>query len=181
MRVPLNIAQARDEIIICVRPTDFPTLEDKEIELLVRKSKRQDINRAVPDNYETWRANTDYSVGATIVSDPRNGSFFTCTVGGTSGSMQPTWPTSGNVTDNEVIWTRSGAAIWTPTWNLAYGIAFGWKLKMGRVACAVDISAAGQSIKRSQMQDQLKEMRKEWAMRASSWDQVLLKGSLRDR
>lgn len=179
----MDIPTARAEIVTCVCKTDFPALDDATIEMLVRKSKRQDPNRNPPDSYEPWTAATVYVLGDTVVATERDGGYFTVTVAGTSGATEPTWPTEtdGTVVDGTVTWERTGSAPWTPTWNLAYGIAMGWKLKMGKVACAVDISAAGQTIKRSQLLTNLKEVWRMWAMRASTWDQMILNGALRDR
>jgi len=80
-----------------------------------------------------------------------------------------------------VIWQTAGAAPWTPTWNLAYGIAQGWKQKMGMSVGAYDITVGGQSMKRSQLFEACKEMQRQWARRAGCWDQIFLQGSLRDR
>jgi len=66
-----------------------------------------------------WQSNVDYLAGAVVVptedgiQDPSyNGNFYTSTSGGTSGSTEPTWPTSGTVSDGSVIW-KTGGVIWT--------------------------------------------------------------------
>ncbi len=180
----MDIAAARLEIQTMVRFADFPVLDTTyDIPLLVRKAKRQDINRNVPDPYEKWIASTAYLVGATVVADPRNNSYFTATVAGTSDTVQPTWPTitGATVVDAGVTWSLTGAANWRPTWNLAYGISQGWKMKMSKLVAAYDIKVGGQSLSRSQMFEMCKEMQRQWSRRASMWDQVFLMGSLRDR
>lgn len=62
----------------------------------------------------TWLATTAYTVGNLVVPTTFNslsgsvGRIFKCTTAGTSGSTQPTWPTTagGTVTDGSVTWTE---------------------------------------------------------------------------
>jgi hypothetical protein len=62
-----------------------------------------------------WTASTSYSVGQFIVPTTFNsisgstGRVFYCSTAGTSGSSQPTWPTTigGTVTDGGVTWTEA--------------------------------------------------------------------------
>lgn len=62
----------------------------------------------------TWAASTAYSAGNYVVPTNFNslagstGRIFKCTTAGTSGSTQPTWPTTagGTVTDGGVTWTE---------------------------------------------------------------------------
>ncbi|MCX4186777.1 hypothetical protein [Methylophaga sp. OBS4] len=54
-----------------------------------------------------WEAGTAYSAGDTVEPTVQNGFRYVCTTGGTSGSSEPTWPTSGigsTVNDNGVVW-----------------------------------------------------------------------------
>ena len=52
-----------------------------------------------------WQAAHVYAVGASIQPTTSNGFTYVCTVAGTSGATQPTWPTStGTVTDGTVTW-----------------------------------------------------------------------------
>lgn len=54
-----------------------------------------------------WEAGEDYSVGDTVEPTVQNGFRYVCTTAGTSGSGEPTWPTSGigsTVNDNGVVW-----------------------------------------------------------------------------
>ena len=186
--VPFTFAidMARTEIKMMARDVDFPALTTPEVELLIRKSKRQDENRNFADSWERWLPSTAFNVGDVVVADPRNFAYFKCTIAGTSDTTQPTWPllvgvTGATIVDGGITWTLSGAAPWTPTWNLAYGIAQGWKMKMGKAVGAYDIQAGQQILKRSQFFANLKDMQKQWARRASTWDQIALRGSLRDR
>lgn len=187
VRMNFTIQMAREEIRSMVRWQDFPKLEPADIELLIRKSKRQDVNRNYPDPHEAWEPNKTYNLNDYITSNPRNYVLFKCIQAGISGPTQPTWPvftqSQGNVdvTDNTVIWETAGSAPWTPTWNLAYGIAQGWKMKMGAAVGAYDITVGGQMMKRDQLFQHCKEMQQQWARRAGCWDQIYLQGSLRDR
>jgi len=73
----------------------------------------------------TWSPGTDYATNnnrlgislPTIIlptAANRNGYQYICTTGGTSGTAEPTWPTSGPVTDGGVTWTSGG---FTPPMN----------------------------------------------------------------
>jgi len=55
-----------------------------------------------------WQANTVYTSGQFVVPPTGNGRVYKCTTGGTSGSGQPTWPTTngGTVNDGTVVWTE---------------------------------------------------------------------------
>lgn len=56
-----------------------------------------------------WQAGQTYAVGATIIPDASpNGLVYQCTTAGTSGSVEPTWPTviGNTVTDGlGLVWT----------------------------------------------------------------------------
>jgi prepilin-type N-terminal cleavage/methylation domain-containing protein len=56
-----------------------------------------------------WAANTAYVLGQAVQAGP--GSYFYCTVPGTSGGTQPAWPsaTGATVTDGSVVWTKSSS------------------------------------------------------------------------
>jgi hypothetical protein len=64
----------------------------------------------------TWQASTSYSAGQYVIPTTFNSSgprrLYRCTTAGTSGSSEPTWPTTdgGTVTDGSVTWTEA-----TPT------------------------------------------------------------------
>jgi prepilin-type N-terminal cleavage/methylation domain-containing protein len=61
--------------------------------------------------YPRWKPNTTYAAGAIIVPTTlnRNGLKY-ITGGGTSGSLEPTWPAAGTVADGSLTWTQNGAA-----------------------------------------------------------------------
>ena len=57
----------------------------------------------------TWAATTAYVVGDSVQPVTPNGNRYYCTVAGTSGASQPTWPTIGNtVVDGTVTWEYGG-------------------------------------------------------------------------
>lgn len=68
---------------------------------------------------------------------------------------------------------------WTPTWNLAYAVRMGWKLKTSKLATAYDIDSSTQSLHRSQMFKQCQAMIQEWGRMPG--DAIQLVGSLRNR
>jgi len=61
----------------------------------------------------TWQASTDYAVGDKVVPTSDNTYYYECTVAGTSGSSEPTWPTTvgDTVTDGSVTWECKGTAV----------------------------------------------------------------------
>lgn len=65
------------------------------------------------DTLPSWVASTGYSLGQSVEPTVENGYRYTATTAGTSGSTQPTWPTSGigsTVVDGSVVWTFVGAS-----------------------------------------------------------------------
>ena len=58
-----------------------------------------------------WVASTAYRLGDIARPTSANGHLYQCTTAGTSGSTQPTWPTSGGtVTDGTAVWTDLGTS-----------------------------------------------------------------------
>jgi hypothetical protein len=56
------------------------------------------------DPTDTWVAETAYALGAMLVEGTTS-SYYVCTTAGTSGTVEPTWTTSGTFTDGTVVWT----------------------------------------------------------------------------
>lgn len=78
-----------------------------------------DNRKGVPGAAATWQPSYAYTVGRIVVPTGSpgppyspNGHFYKCTVAGTSGSSQPTWPPAsppgGTVVDGGVTWTDVG-------------------------------------------------------------------------
>lgn len=66
-----------------------------------------------------WNASNKYLFGAivtpkTVPASPDGGHYYRCTVAGTSGSSEPSWPTTTGtaVTDGSITWVESGDMIW---------------------------------------------------------------------
>lgn len=58
------------------------------------------------DGTASWLKSHVYNTGDRVLG---GANVFECTVAGTSGSIQPSWPGSGTVTDNTVTWSFVGA------------------------------------------------------------------------
>ena len=65
------------------------------------------------DAFQYWQPTySRYTVGTTIYKTDSAGKsgVYTVTTAGTSGSVEPIWPTSGTVTDGTVVWTHTGTS-----------------------------------------------------------------------
>jgi phage-related protein len=78
----------------------------------------------IPVDLQKWTASTSYAVGDIVqpLTAQNNGLAFKVTaVSGsspyTSNSSEPTWPTSGTVTDNELTWTAMSYEWLCSKWN----------------------------------------------------------------
>lgn len=199
----MTVAEARAELEMFTRASSFPTLTSDEIDLLLKQAKRasmpfaagvntgQPLNNGImivskqgtvpPDSFADWEATTVYVAGDQVVPTVRNGHFYEVTVGGTSGSSEPTFPTDDGdtVTDGSVTWQEAGAALWIPTFVLPPSISKGWKLKAAKVSGAYDFKTDDQQFSRSQMFKQLMEMAAQWAQYGQGT--IELQGSIRER
>ncbi len=54
-----------------------------------------------------WSASTPYAINDLIRPAGNNAYYYIATTAGTSGTTQPTWSTSGTITDGTVTWTPS--------------------------------------------------------------------------
>ncbi len=57
---------------------------------------------------------------------------------------------------------------WVPTWNVAFAVALGWQIKLGRLVSAYDFASADQRLQRSQMFKHCQEMVTFWKEQGSS-------------
>ncbi len=59
-----------------------------------------------PFVHNAWAGSTAYSIDDYVIPTTANGYYYRCTVAGTSGSSEPTWPTTigSTVTDGSVTW-----------------------------------------------------------------------------
>jgi len=67
---------------------------------------RKKITNSASSDQATWQASTAYSLGAVVRPTTPNGFWYQCETAGTSGSSEPTWPTTdqSTVTDGTVTW-----------------------------------------------------------------------------
>jgi hypothetical protein len=175
--------EAREELELLLNWTAFPALSEAEVDYLYKIAKRKDINRVAPDQYEYRKASTAYVVGDQIVTDPRNGFLYECTVAGTSAAVSPDFDVADvvdeTVVDGTVTWKNVGTTTWVPTFNVAYALSKGWGLKAGKVATAVDVREGDQTLNRSQMFKMLMAMKEMWGKVAGQHSTITLQGSLR--
>lgn len=64
-----------------------------------------------------WAATHAYALNALIVD---GGKKYKCTTAGTSGASEPTWPSSGTVSDGTAVWTYQAA--WAPAADTDYEV-----------------------------------------------------------
>lgn len=195
MATHLTIAEARSQIELFTLAAYQPLLTATEISALLLLAKRAGppfsvtlvgsstllTTEIAPDEYDEWDNATAYVLGDLIVPEQRNGHYYKVTTAGTSGTTEPTFPTTsgGTVVDGTVTWTEQGSSLWTPTFQLSSAIAHGWELKAGKLATAYDIESSTQKLTRSQMFRQCMEMAKTWKKK-SAYSLELI-GSLRGR
>lgn len=157
-----------------------PALTTAELADLLAMSRLADSDGNAPDSYADWAVGTVYALGAVVVPTTRNGHYYTCTTAGTShATTQPTWPTTsgGTVTDfGTLVWTESGSAPWTPTYDLNRGAAEGWRWKAAKASARFDFDADGGNFKRSQVAARCLEMAKAYARKVAS--NICLPGAL---
>lgn len=135
-----------------VAATSEPVLDSTALADLLLQAQLADDDGNLPDSYNTWAASTSYAAGAIVVPTTRNGSYYTAAVG-ISGTAEPTWPTTGTVTDNTVVWTWTATVLWTPRYDLNRAAAEGWRQKAASLAARFDFSADGADYKISQAYD----------------------------
>ena len=84
------------------------------------------VNRKAGVDAADWAATTAITLGAYRIPTVDNLHFYKCTVAGTTGASEPTWPTNGStVTDGTVTWQDMGliiAATTDYTVNAALGM-----------------------------------------------------------
>lgn len=64
-------------------------------------------NTLLPSGATTWAASTAVTTSSNVFPTTKNGYYYACTTAGTTGSTQPTWPTTpgATVTDGTAVWT----------------------------------------------------------------------------
>lgn len=156
-------AEVRARIKLLVDSAADPVLADPaDIDVLMEIASRVDLFGNPPDTYKEWAPTTLYVPGDIVVSraqrgDPsnpiiRNGFYYTCTVGGTSGTAEPVWPlvVGQNIASGTATFQCTGVAPWSPTYDLYYAVAQGWLLKSSRLAGHYNFMTGGKMLSREQ-------------------------------
>ncbi|MBU1565577.1 MAG: hypothetical protein KJ630_08105 [Proteobacteria bacterium] len=80
--------------------------------LVVAKDSNGQLAAYEPDlaTAGTWAATTAVTAGTLKKPTASNDHYYRCKTGGTTGSTQPTWPTTAQatVTDGTVVWEEAG-------------------------------------------------------------------------
>lgn len=139
----MDYAVARARLERMVQADVAPVLTSAEVDDLLLLARRQDANGYTP--YDIWAASTIYTTQQYRIPVVSNGHVYIVTTAGTSGSSEPTWPTTGGgtVTDGSVVWTEQGQYLYTPTYDLRAAAAMGWEWKAGKVVPQYDVAAGG--------------------------------------
>ena len=70
------------------------------------------VTRAAGSGASAWTSEGAHDAGDFVVSVAGNNHFYKCTVAGTSGVAEPTWPTDGStVSDGTVTWQDMGLIV----------------------------------------------------------------------
>lgn len=89
--------------------------------------------------YSSSNRSTAVSVGATIVPATPNGRLYRCSTAGTTGSGEPTWPTTdgGTVTDGTAVWTEMTPDLKAFNSNVTAAEVSGGNYSRGSIACSL--------------------------------------------
>ena len=88
-----------------ISESDSDTIED----FLNARAEDSVSFQWIPPDLTKWAASTAFALGAIVqpLTAQNNGLIYEVTTAGTSGSSEPTWPSSGTVTDGGVTWTKT--------------------------------------------------------------------------
>lgn len=139
----MDAAVARARLERMVQYDVAPVLTTAEIDDLMLLALRTDANGYTP--YSIWAASTIYTAQAYRVPTVSNGHQYIVTTAGTSGSSEPTWPTTSGetVTDGSVVWTERGQYLYTATYDLKAAAAEGWRWKAAKVVSEYNVATGG--------------------------------------
>lgn len=139
----MDTAVARARLERMLQITVDPVLTTAEVDDLMILALRTDASGYTP--YDRWAASTIYTVQAYRVPTVSNGHQYIVTTAGTSGTVEPTWPTTSGatVTDGTVVWTERGAYLYTATFDLRAAAREGWRWKYAKIINDFDVAAGG--------------------------------------
>jgi hypothetical protein len=145
-----------------------PALTSDQITALVAFARRADDTFRWVDDDASWAASTAYALADRRAPLTRNGHVYQVSTAGTSGSSEPTWPTSAGATvvDGTVTWTEAGGS-WAPTYDLNAAAAEGWRWKAAKVAGEFDFGTDQQTFDRTGKHDQCMAMALHYQKRVS--------------
>jgi hypothetical protein len=151
-----------------------PVLSADQLTALVAFGRRSDdVFRWITDD-TNWAAVTTYVLNTRRAPITRNGHIYLVTTAGTSGAVEPAWPTALNATiaDGTVVWTEAGGS-WAPTYDLNAAAAEGWRWKAATVAGAFSFTTDSQVFNRAEINAMCLAMAEKYQKRVT--------GSIRQR
>lgn len=158
-----DINDAMDALKRLCAPNTDPVLDEaNELMPILQSCQRASI----------WVASTAYYLGAVVqpTASNRNGHRFELVAfdgsGVTSGSTEPSWPSSDNasVSDGNCTWQEVGTD-YANLWDLRQAAFLAWQMKADKAtACGVDFqSASGASVSQNQLIMNLERQRDRYA------------------
>jgi hypothetical protein len=135
--IPVSVADVRFDIEHHTNAyTGKGALTTAEVDRLVRLAAVTDAYGTIPDLYTVWTPSTALTLNTLRVPSTRTGYVYKVTTAGTTGTTEPTWPTTtgGTVTDGSVVWTVDVAAPWLGSWNVAEASAVGCEWRAAKLA-----------------------------------------------
>lgn len=150
----------------------FPTLDAGQLSRLIRDARRVDDAGWLPSWDTEWAPATAYAVDEVIVPTVRNGHVYIITVGGTSGAVEPVWPTTpeGVVTLDGVTYQEvsSYLTVWGGAYDLNRAAAAGWRIKAASVSNRHDFGSNQGNYNPSQVFDHCMKMAEHYAAKGVS-------------
>lgn len=154
----MNKAQALARLGAMCASTEDPALDAGELADILSRSAVVDLAGNTQENVATaagWTSATAVLPGAVIVE---SGRYWRCVVGGTTGTVEPSWPDLSalprddrrRVTDYQVVWVDNGTA-WAPTYNLDLAAMFAWEAKAAVASSRYTFTTDGQQFQRAQV------------------------------
>lgn len=151
-------AEAIGRVALKAQASMYPAVSTTEIGNILDEHKR----------FDTWTANTFYSVGDRVVPIVPNGRVYECRVAGTSGTAEPEFPSlygykwEGFVlvegtSDPQLAWVDMGPAN-VDAYDVNTATRAVWLIKAAMVATEIDAKDGPSDVKLSQLQQQFLTM-----------------------